>query len=130
MSAGQEASAAGVAGGTSTGSTGRFSRDDVAPPETWAGPVPAASLVFPPRTWTSTTRTTTTGTRTTVARRATRRSGSSATGAGASGRFPSGRFSSVRVRTSEVDDGARQGAGDAVDRLHAGDDEPPEFVDR
>src|SRR5215213_4228149 len=115
MRSGHSSSAFGVASGTGTGSTGRSPRGAAVLPSTCAGGAPT--------TLTRTTRATTTGTATTVASRAALRSGSG----GRSGRSAPG---SGSVSASEVDDGTGQRAGDAVDRLHAGDDQAAELVDR
>ena len=74
ISAGQDASASGVTGGTSTGSTGRFSRAGEVVPSISAAPPVSSSA--PPTTLASTITATTTGTRTAVAISAIRRRGS------------------------------------------------------
>src|SRR5688572_7993107 len=124
MSVGQVASASGVTGGTSSGSTGSSARCGFVEASTCAGPSPGSSS---PNTLVRTTAAATTGTRTAAAMIATRRNGSSGGACSWVGAASLG-GSSVRS-ASEVDDRAGQRAGDAVDRLDAGNDEPAELVD-
>src|SRR5690348_3481316 len=114
ISPGQSLAACAVTAGVVTGRTGRFARADVVGPATVAG-----AALPPPTTCASTITTTTTGTHSAVAISAARRSGS----------FSVRAVLSDEPVLSDVDDRARQRAGDPVDRLHARNDQPAELVD-